>query len=332
MDMRMKRQIGRGLLGLMVLFWVTAAGCGLTSGTLLGTVNGVNVYEKEFDEWYLQFWGGEEGKNQYLDMFEQYRVNYIQGYMEQVALLQRAKTDGVAVSQAAVDAEFDNYRQQFADTGGKPDMELFRADLKQKGFTEKSLRTYFENNMTLQALYTQITQDVTVDEALIRNYYEENSDLFVVNQTVKTRNIVVDTEEEAQEIIRELDEGSDFAELARTRSSDASAKDNGGDIPEFDADGPYVQPYKDAAFALSEPGEYTKAPVQSEFGYHVILLENKTAARRRDLEEVRSEIEGNLLAERKQAVFEAFLTEVIEEADIQYANLPASPAATDTQK
>jgi parvulin-like peptidyl-prolyl isomerase len=285
------------------------------------------VYEKEFDEWYLQFWGGEEGKNQYLDMFEQYRANYVQGYMEQVALLQRARADGIEVSKAAVDAEYDNYRQQFAGADGKTDTERFMADLKQKGFTEKSLRTYFERNMTLQTLYTQVTQDVTVDEAQIQNYYEDNSDLFVVNQTVKTRNIVVDTEEEAREIIRELDEGSDFAELARTKSSDASARENGGDIPEFDVDGPYVQPYKDAAFALNEPGEYTKTPVQSEFGYHVILLENKTSARRRPLEEVRSEIEGNLLAERKQAVFEAFLSEVIEEADIQYVNPPATSDA-----
>jgi parvulin-like peptidyl-prolyl isomerase len=325
----MGRQIKCGLSGLLGLaLLLLAAGCGLFSGPLLGTVNGVNVYEKEFDDWYLQFWGGEEGKNQYPDMFEQYRANYIQGYMEQVALLQKAESDGVEISQAAVDAEFDNYRQQFADVDGKVDTAKFKTDLQQKGFTEKSMKLYFERNMTLQSLYTQVTQNVAVDEAQIQDYYEKNSDLFAISQTVKTRNIVVDTEEEAQEIIRELDGGSDFAELAKAKSSDASARENGGDIPEFDADGPYVQPYKDAAFALDAPGEYTRAPVQSEFGYHVILLESKTPARSRTLEEVRGEIEENLLAERKQAVFEEFLTQVIAEADIQYADWPASSAET----
>jgi parvulin-like peptidyl-prolyl isomerase len=328
------RQITRGLWGLLALaalIWA-AAGCGSAgsaSGTALGTVNGVEVYEKEFDEWYLQFWGGEEGKNQYLDMFEQYRNNYIQGYMEQVALLQKAEAEGIQASKEAVDAEIDSYKARFADAGGKVDTAQLAEDLKQKGFTEKSLRTYYERNMTLQALYTQVTQDVTVDEAQIQAYYDGNSDLFTVSQKVKTKNIVVDTEDEAREIIRELDGGSDFAELAKTKSSDASAKDNGGDIPEFDVDGPYVQPYKDAAFALNEPGDYTKEPVQSEFGYHVILLEDKTPSRARSLEEVREEIRNNLLAERKQAVFEEYLAQVIDEANIQI-NLPSpspSPAS-----
>jgi parvulin-like peptidyl-prolyl isomerase len=283
----------------------------------------------------LQFWGGEEGKNQYQDMYDQYRSNYLVGYVEQVALLQRAVSEGVVVTDEAVETEVDRYKQQFQNAEGAIDQAAFEADLVQKGFTEKSLATYFEHNMILQALYEKVTQNVTVDESDIQTYYEENKDSFSSKEMVKTRNIVVATEREAKEIIRQLDEGSDFVELAMARSSDPTAMENGGDIPEFTEDGPYVQPYKDAAFALQQPGDYTKEPVKSDFGYHVILLENKTPAYDKTLEEARVEIENNLLAERKQAVFAQYYDEVVASSDIQYTTPPeedqsASPPGEET--
>jgi parvulin-like peptidyl-prolyl isomerase len=315
------------LTGLLAL--ALTAGCGAGSDTaasqkVIATVNGVSVYESEFDDWYLQFWGGQEGKNQYEDMYDQYRSNYLVGYVEQVALLQRAASDGVTITEEAVEVEVDRYKQQFQNSEGALDQEAFEADLKQKGFTEKSLATYFEHNMILQALYEKVTQNVTVDAADIQAYYEENKDLFSSKEMVKTRNIVVATEQEAQKIIEMLDEGSDFAELAMARSSDPSAKENGGDIPEFTEDGPYVQPYKDAAFALRQPGDYTKEPVKSDFGYHVILLENKIPAYDKTLEEARVEIESNLLAERKQSVFAEYYDEVVASSDIQYTVDPSA--------
>jgi parvulin-like peptidyl-prolyl isomerase len=261
-------------------------------------------------------------------MYDQYRSNYIQGYVEQMALLQRAASEGVIISPEAISEEVERYKQQFQDGEGKIDQAAFEADLKQKGFTEASLATYFDHNMTLQALYEKVTQDVTVDDAQVQAYYDENKDLFSSGEMVKTKNIVLETEEEAREIIQLLDEGADFAELARTRSSDTSAQENGGDIPEFAADGPYVQPYKDAAFALEQPGDYTREPVQSDYGYHVILLENKIPPYDKTLEEVRTEIESNLLTELKQAVFGQYYDQALAASDIQYTTeMPTQPTA-----
>ncbi len=86
----------------------------------------------------------------------------------------------------------------------------------------------------------------------------------------KTRHILVKSEAEARDIIRQLDRGADFAQLAKTRSIDASAK-QGGSL-DWSSRQALIPPYRDAVAAL-KPGSYTKTPVQTQYGWHIILLE-----------------------------------------------------------
>ncbi|MGB7931070.1 MAG: peptidylprolyl isomerase, partial [Gammaproteobacteria bacterium] len=85
------------------------------------------------------------------------------------------------------------------------------------------------------------------------------------------RHILVKTQEEAEEIISELDKGGDFSALAREKSTDTSASE-GGDLGWFSTT-QMVQPFADALAGLKK-GSYTEAPVQTQFGWHVILLED----------------------------------------------------------
>jgi peptidyl-prolyl cis-trans isomerase C len=85
------------------------------------------------------------------------------------------------------------------------------------------------------------------------------------------RHILVKTQEEAEEIISELDKGGDFSALAREKSIDTSASE-GGDLGWFSTT-QMVQPFADALAGL-EKGSYTETPVQTQFGWHVILLED----------------------------------------------------------
>ena len=85
------------------------------------------------------------------------------------------------------------------------------------------------------------------------------------------RHILVETEEQANEVIKALDEGGDFAELAKEKSTGPSGP-QGGELGWFSA-GQMVKPFSDAAAAL-EKGSYTKQPVQTQFGWHVIRLED----------------------------------------------------------
>lgn len=86
----------------------------------------------------------------------------------------------------------------------------------------------------------------------------------------KTRHILVNTEDAARDIIRQLDQGADFAQLAKARSIDASAK-QGGSLNWFSKQ-ELIPPFSNAVSAL-KPGSHTKTPVQTKFGWHVILLE-----------------------------------------------------------
>ena len=100
---------------------------------------------------------------------------------------------------------------------------------------------------------------------------------------VRASHILVPTEAQAKEVIGELDGGADFAELAKASSTDPSAKTNSGDLGFFKREA-MVPEFSQAAFAMA-PGSYSKAPVKSQFGWHVIRVEEKRevspASRRR---------------------------------------------------
>ncbi len=104
----------------------------------------------------------------------------------------------------------------------------------------------------------------------------------------KARHILVKTEDEAKKIIAELDKGGDFAKIANKSSLDAKETQNGGDLGWFVA-AQMVAPFSDAVVKL-EKGQYTKTPVQTQFGYHVILREDSRAQTPPPLEAVKEQL------------------------------------------
>ena len=106
-------------------------------------------------------------------------------------------------------------------------------------------------------------------------------------EEVHARHILVKTEAEAKAVIGELDKGADFAELAKKHSTDPGGS-SGGDLGYFGHDD-MVKEFADAAFALPA-GQYTKAPVKSEFGWHVIKVEDHRVSTPPSFEEARQEV------------------------------------------
>ena len=96
------------------------------------------------------------------------------------------------------------------------------------------------------------------------------------------------TEQEAKDIIAQLDKGADFATLAKDKTTDPSGKSNGGDLGYFTKQD-MVPEFANAAFAL-KPGEYTKTPVKTQFGWHVIKLEDRRQGKAGTYEQVAPEI------------------------------------------
>lgn len=107
----------------------------------------------------------------------------------------------------------------------------------------------------------------------------------------KARHILVEAEADAQAIIAKLDGGAKFEDLAKD-SKDPGSKDNGGDLG-WNQAGAYVKPFSDALVAL-EKGSYTKAPVRTQFGYHVILSEGSRTSEPPPFERIQDQLTQHL--------------------------------------
>lgn len=154
-------------------------------------------------------------------------------------------------------------------------------------------------------------EDNPATETELRAAYEANLEQFAGTQ-YRARHILVDEREEATQIIAELQQGADFQELARTRSTGPSGP-NGGDLGWFEADR-MVPPFASAVRAM-EPGAFSEEPVQTRFGWHVILLEERSDARAPGLDAVRAEV--TQLVEQQR--IESYLEELRASAIIEGA-------------
>jgi peptidyl-prolyl cis-trans isomerase C len=141
-------------------------------------------------------------------------------------------------------------------------------------------------------------------------------------EQVDARHILVKTQAEAQAIIEQLNHGANFAKLAQKDSIDPGAA-NGGELGWF-SQNEMVPAFSNAAFAL-KPGQYTNTPVQSQFGWHVILCEGKRTAPTPSLADVKDQI-SQALAD--QAI-KATLADARSKVTIQVMNANGTPASTD---
>lgn len=141
-------------------------------------------------------------------------------------------------------------------------------------------------------------------EAELRDAYEKNLPRYLATQ-YKARHILVPTKEEAEEIIDELDNGADFAELARKKSTGPTGP-RGGELDWFTADS-MVAPFAEAV-KNAEIGVYTPEPVQTQFGWHVILVEDKREQQAPGLEAVRDELISIVEREKLNAYLDSLRT------------------------
>ena len=110
----------------------------------------------------------------------------------------------------------------------------------------------------------------------------------------KVKHILVEKEDEAKDVIAQLQKGGKFDELAKARSKDPGSKDRGGDL-DWNAPGGFVKPFADAMVATPK-GKFTAAPVQTQFGYHVIMVEDIREAKVPPFDEVKPQLQQRLQA------------------------------------
>lgn len=149
---------------------------------------------------------------------------------------------------------------------------------------------------------------VTVTDADLNKYYEENKEKFNTGETVNASHILVSTEEEAQKILSEIRGGSITFEDAARKYSSCPSKDNGGNLGDFGR-GQMVPEFDKAVFEMAE-GEVSVTPVKTQFGYHLIKLNSRSEAKALQLSEIKDELYNMLLNEKRRAAFESKINQL----------------------
>ena len=177
-----------------------------------------------------------------------------------------------------------------------------------------------QDRLIQQAYIEQLIKGSETEDKLKTGY-----DKFIKDkpgrEEVHARHILVKTEAEANAIIDQLNKGADFASLAKKNSTDPGAA-SGGDLGYFGR-GDMVPAFSAAAFAL-QPGQYTKTPVKTEFGWHVILVEDRRTKPPPTYDEARKEV-SSLLA---RDIIQAKLKDLHDQAKIQAFGLDGKPLET----
>ncbi len=182
----------------------------------------------------------------------------------------------------------------------------------------KRRMAFTRSRLLMDSLLATEGKAATTDDAM-KKVYEEASKQITGEQEVHARHILVETEDEAKAIKAELDKGADFAELAKKKSKDPGASD-GGDLGFFTKE-QMVPEFSAVAFAL-EPGKISD-PVKSQFGWHVIKVEEKRDRKPPDFEQVKGQIQ-TFVVRKAQA---DYVTKLRTEAKVERLDKKDEPAA-----
>jgi len=195
-----------------------------------------------------------------------------------------------------------------------------------KGYAEK-LQNDKEVKERLKDAEAQIVADVYIRKTItpkitdekLKARYDELSAKFKPEDEVRARHILVPTEDEANELLKKIKGGEDFAKLATDKSKDTGSAKQGGDLGYFPRTA-MVKPFADAAFAM-KVGDISEKPVKSDFGYHIIKVED----RRKSSPPPMAEVKEQLTNQVGQELVAQLIKDMQAKAKIERFNIDGTP-------
>lgn len=278
----MKRQFSIWVLGVLLSGSVASA-------AVLATVNGDAITSDEVNKVLME---GTQGRFDTLpvDKQNELRQRIIEGMVAQQLVFEDAKKSGILESK--------EYKQEFQVLLERMKMQLAAKVWEQQQF-----------------------EAIRIDAKEVKAYYESNPDEFVDKEKVRARHILMKTKEDAEAVIKSMKAltgdklKTEFTAQAKSKSTGPSAA-KGGDLGYFPR-GQMVPSFNDAVFAM-RVGTISAEPVQSQFGYHVIYLEDKKSAQKMSFEEVKNFIEQRLKMDKFKASMEKKMNALKAKAKITY--------------
>jgi parvulin-like peptidyl-prolyl isomerase len=257
--------------------------------------------------------------------FAQLRNALVRSLVEQAQFEIAAEELDVTVTDEELDKRLDELKQQFFDG----DEQKYKDELEKQGLTEEQVLKDLRTRMLSEKIFEKVTSEVEVTDADIQAYYEENRSQFETPASREVRHILVKSKAKADDIHAQLENGGNFANLAKQFSEDPASKNEGG---KFTAQkGATVAPFDEVAFEL-ETGELSE-PVKTQFGWHIIeAVGDIEEATTQPLSEVEKSISTTLLEEKKNQRINDWIEELQDRfADqISYAPGFEPPPETET--
>jgi len=277
---------------------------------VLARVNGEAVNKAEFD----RALSGLEARNGGPVPAEQ-RDRILRDVLDQIVsyklLTQESKARQIAATDMEVDERMKQIQAQF------PSEDAFKQMLASRKTSIEQVRSDIRQDLTVQKLITAAIADkVAVKPEQVTDFYAKNTDQFKQPERVRASHILITVPKDADpaaknaartkaaDILKDVKAGKDFAALAKQHSQDPGSAQNGGDLGFFQQ-GQMVGPFNDVAFKLA-PGQVSDL-VETDFGFHIIKVAEKQAARAVPLEEVRPKLEEYLERMNRERETDAFV-------------------------
>jgi parvulin-like peptidyl-prolyl isomerase len=315
-------KISRLVLLLCALVAIGLAGCGGDEDVpadAVAVVDGEEVARSDYEALIAQ--AKKSYKNQKRDFpaagsqeFQTLRNQAVQFLVQREQFEQEAESLDVEVTEKQIDARLEEILKQYF--GG--DQKKYEKQLKEQGLTEALVRNDIRAQIVSEKIFEQVTRDVKVTDAQIQEYYAKNKAQYSQPQSRDVRHILVKTKKQADDLYAQLQDGANFAALAKQFSEDTGSKANGGKLTI--SKGQTVAPFDQTAFLLKKNA--ISKPVKTEFGYHIIQpLSETKPAKVTPLKDVKESIRQQLQQTKKNESMTKWVEELKEDYEdkVSYA-------------
>lgn len=267
----------------LLLVIVTITGC--QSQDIVASVGEENITKEEL----------------YQSLVEQNGIEALEVLITEKIVELEVKKENIEVTEEDIEKEMKKIIDYY---GGE---NAFNQVLENVGYTNDDMRKNIKSKIEIEKI---IEPSLTVTEDEMQQYFNDNKASFAEQEQVKASHILVDSEEKAQEIKDKLLAGEDFTKLAKEYSIDPSKEENGGDLG-YVVRGQMVPEFEDAVFTL-EVGKISD-PVKTQYGYHIIKVEEIKEAKEANYDESKEEIKEILMEQQMSTAYSEWLQKKREE-------------------